>query len=91
MAGRPPTTWEAYAREMGVIIQRHRIEAGLTQEDLAHAAGMTRTHYQQIERGWWKRDQPSNPSIKVIVRLAQVLELTPAELLPDVDRVEWRD
>ena len=76
---------------MGVIIQRHRIEAGLTQEDLAHAAGMTRTHYQQIERGWWKRDQPSNPSIKVIVRLAQVLELTPAELLPDVDRVEWRD
>jgi hypothetical protein len=27
---------------------------------------MTRTHYQQIERGWWKKDAPSNPQIKSI-------------------------
>lgn len=89
MPGRPPTTWESYAREMGVLIQRHRIEAGLTQEDLAHRAGLTRTHYQQIERGWWKRDQPANPSIKVLVRLAQVLGLEPGQLLPPSGSVSW--
>lgn len=35
---------EAYAREMGPPIQRYRIGAGLAQEDLAHHAGLTRTH-----------------------------------------------
>lgn len=90
MAGRPPTTWEAYAREMGVLIQKHRIQAGLTQEDLAHAAGMTRTHYQQVERGWWKRDQPSNPSLKVLVRIAQQLEVPVGRLLPDGSRLQWQ-
>ena len=89
MSGRPPTTWEAYAREMGVLIQKARIEAGLTQEDLAHRAGLTRTHYQQIERGWWKRDQPANPSVKVLVRLAQVLEIQVGSLFPASDHLEW--
>ncbi len=75
---------------MGVLIQKHRIQAGLTQEDLAHAAGMTRTHYQQVERGWWKRDQPSNPSLKVLVRIAQQLEVPVGRLLPDGSRLQWQ-
>lgn len=91
MPGRPPTTWDAYAREMGLLIQKARHDAGLTQEDLAHRAGLTRTHYQQIERGWWKRDQPSNPSIKVLVRLAQVLHVEMQELLPVSKLLEWTD
>ena len=88
---RPPTSWESYARELGVSLQRHRLDAGFTQEDLAHKAGMTRTHYQQIERGWWKKDAPSNPSIRVLVRIAQVLDLEPGELLPPVGRVRWSE
>lgn len=84
-----PKTWETYARELGVLLQRHRIDAGLTQEDLAHKAGMTRTHYQQLERGWWKRDAPSNPSIKILIRLAQVLDVDPGELLPDTKKLGW--
>lgn len=91
MPGRPPTTWDAYAREMGLLIQKARLDAGLTQEDLAHRAGLTRTHYQQIERGWWKRDQPSNPSIKVLVRLAQVLRADVQSLLPDSTSLEWAE
>lgn len=74
---------------MGVLIQKARIEADLTQEDLAHRAGLTRTHYQQIERGWWKRDQPANPSVKVIIRLAQVLDLDPGQLLPVPGDIAW--
>ena len=80
----PPTTWEAYARDLGLELQRLRLAAGLTQEDLAHAAGLTRTHYQQIERGLWKQGKPANPSIKVLVRLAQQLEVEPGALLPRV-------
>lgn len=85
----PPATWEAYARALGVLLQRHRVDAGLTQEQLAHRAGMTRTHYQQLERGWWKKDAPSNPSAKVLVRLAQVLDVEPGDLLPPAGKVRW--
>lgn len=84
-----PTTWEAYARDLGVRLQQLRMERGITQEDLAHRAGLTRTHYQQIERGWWKRDQPANPSLKVLVRLAQVLEVEPGEMFPEIARLTW--
>lgn len=86
-----PTTWPDYARALGVELQRRRIDRGLTQEELAHRAGMTRTHYQQMERGWWKTDMPANPSIKVLARLAQVLGLEPGELLPPVGGVRWEE
>lgn len=67
------------------------MEQGITQEDLAHRAGLTRTHYQQIERGWGKQGQPANPSLKVLSRLAQVLGLETGELLPPIEDVAWRD
>jgi transcriptional regulator with XRE-family HTH domain len=87
----PPSTWETYARELGLELQRQRISAGLTQEDLAHRAGLTRTHYQQIERGLWKPGQPANPSVKVLVRLAQQLQIEPDLLLPPVSALNWDD
>jgi transcriptional regulator with XRE-family HTH domain len=74
---------------LGVALQKARMDRGITQEDLAHRAGLTRTHYQQIERGFWKQGSPSNPSIKVVVRLAQVLEMEPGDLLPAVAVVGW--
>lgn len=86
-----PATWPDYARALGVELQRRRIHSGLTQEELAHRAGLTRTHYQQMERGWWKAGKPANPSIKVLARLAQVLDLEPGELLPPVGAVCWED
>jgi hypothetical protein len=45
-----PSSWAAYAPELGLELQRRRIAAGFTQEDLAHQAGLTRTHYQQIDK-----------------------------------------
>lgn len=86
-----PATWPAYARALGVELQRHRLQRGLSQEALAHKAGMTRTHYQQLERGWWKQDAPSNPSLKMVVRLAQALEISPGELLPSANDLTWSD
>lgn len=84
-----PRTWAEYARELGLELQRRRLSIDLSQEDLAHRAGMTRTHYQQIERGQWKPGQPANPSLRVVVRLCQALGLAPSEVLPDPSRVEW--
>jgi len=87
----PPKSWEEYARALGIELQRQRIARGMTQEDLAHRAGVTRTHYQQIERGWWKQGSPANPSVKVLAKLAQALQIEPGDLLPPVARVGWGD
>lgn len=72
-----------------IELQRQRMAAGVTQEDLAHEAGLTRRHYQQIERRLWKPGQPANPSIKVLVRLCQVLQVEVSVILPKASQVDW--
>ncbi len=85
-----PTSWEAYALEFGLELQRRRHAAGLTQEALAHQAGITRNHYQQLERGYWKPGSPANPSLQTVVRLAQALHASVADLVPGGDEVRWK-
>jgi len=41
-----------------------------------------------LEHGWWKKDMPSNRSVKVSVRIAQVLKMELGELLPPTSSVE---
>lgn len=84
-----PSSWGDYAKALGIELQRQRIAAELTQENLAHKAGLTRTHYQQLERGFWKPGSPSNPSLKLLARLAQALEIEVGALLPPVTGIEW--
>ncbi len=86
-----PSSWEEYAKALGIELQRRRIALNVTQENLAHQAGLTRTHYQQLERGFWKPGSPANPSLKMLVRLAQALQLEVAELLPSGREVQWPD
>jgi transcriptional regulator with XRE-family HTH domain len=52
-----------------------RIAAGISQEELAHRAGIDRTYVSGIERG--KR----NPTITVLARFAEALSTTTATLL----------
>lgn len=52
-----------------------RIAAGISQEELAHRAGIDRTYVSGIERG--KR----NPTITVVARFAEALGTTAANLL----------
>jgi hypothetical protein len=54
-------------------------------------AGLTCTHYQQLERGYWKPGSPANPSSKLLARVAQVLGLEISDLLPSVAALEWDD
>ena len=61
---------EADVRErFGFAVRSHRETLGLTQEDLAEAAGLHRTYLSDVERG------RRNPSLVIIARLAAALGL----------------
>jgi transcriptional regulator with XRE-family HTH domain len=82
-------SWEEYVRNLGHELHRRRIAAGLSQEALAHRAGMTRSHYQQLEKGIWRPGKPANPSLKTLVGLAQVLETEITDLVGTVGIVQF--
>lgn len=79
----PAQSWAAYARELGINIRRERIKQGLTQEQLAYTANISRFSYQQLEKGESRPGTPANPSLKNIMALAQVLKVPLTKLLPD--------
>ena len=62
---------------LGRIVHRHRIRLGISQEDLADQVELDRTYIGGIERGI------RNPTLLVLLRLAVVLGVTPAELLAE--------
>lgn len=64
-----------YLPELGLAIRRARGEAGLSQEALADASGMDRSHMSQVERG--KR----NLSVLSLDKIAKALGKRPSELL----------
>ncbi len=76
-----PEDWDATVRALGVRLQRARHELGMTQEQVAYAAGLTRSHYQQLEKGQSRPGVPANPSLRTIVALASALGLEPGDLL----------
>lgn len=56
-------------------LKRLRAEKGISQEELAHRAGLDRTYISSLER------QVYGASIDVVERLAKVLEVYPSDLL----------
>ena len=56
-------------------LRRLREERQLTQEELAHLAGLTRNYVGMIER------RENSPTVAVLGRLASVLAIDPRELL----------
>jgi transcriptional regulator with XRE-family HTH domain len=63
--------------ELGRRVYELRIAAGLTQEALAHAAGLHWTYVGQVERG------ERNLTYKSLLKLAHGLAAKPADLMPD--------
>jgi transcriptional regulator with XRE-family HTH domain len=59
----------------GENLRRLRAERGMSQEEVAHEAGIDRTYISALERGVY------NASISMIEKLARVLEVEPATLL----------
>ncbi len=71
-----------YARALGITLQRLRLERGLSQERLAHMAGISSYTYQKFEKGESKPGTPMNPRLFTLVAIAQVLGTTIDDLLP---------
>lgn len=78
-------SWRAYARELGVNLQRARLAKGLSQERVAHLAGIAGFTYQKYEKGESRPGTPMNPQLLTLISLSQVLEVPVADLLPDFD------
>lgn len=64
----------------GFVVKDRREELGLTQEDLAEAAGIHRTYLSDVERG------SRNLSLLNIERLGEALRITLAELFRRVEK-----
>lgn len=64
-----------YRRAFGDRVREARERRGFSQEGFAHHVGMDRTYVSGIERG------VRNPTLIVICRIADGLDLHPSELL----------
>ena len=61
----------------GRALKRWRDKRGLTQEQLAHDAGITTSYANQVENG------KKVPTLTVVLKLSLALEILPADLLTD--------
>jgi transcriptional regulator with XRE-family HTH domain len=73
-------------RTFGLLLQRTRHELGMTQEDVAYASGLTRSHYQQLEKGQSRPGVAANPSLLTVTALASTLGIELSELLDALER-----
>ena len=62
-------------RQVGLNVRKFRTRKGWSQEALAYEADYHRTYISGIERGI------RNPTVTVIARLAEVLDVKPGRLL----------
>ncbi|TAL43515.1 MAG: XRE family transcriptional regulator [Salinibacterium sp.] len=75
--------WAKYSAEVGRKLHRLRIAKGMSQEDLAYAAGLSRYTYQKFEKGESRPGEPANPHLRTIAALAGALDTPLAHLLPE--------
>ena len=66
MEGTPAEDGSLILTALGAAIREHRLQAGLTQAELAQRAGIGRPHLNHIEGG------RKNPTVVVLVHLAAV-------------------
>lgn len=69
------TDEDAILQRVGVAIRAARTAAAMSQEGLAHAAEMDRSHMGRIERG------ERNLTLMNLVRIARALNCAPSDLL----------
>jgi transcriptional regulator with XRE-family HTH domain len=74
--------WGEYAQRLATELRRHRHRSGLSQEDVAYRAGMTRYTYQKYEKGESRPGMPANPTMRAMLALSQVLDVPLYSLLP---------
>lgn len=75
--------WQDFVLKLSVQLRRHRLAVGLSQEEVAHRAGLSRFIYRQYESGESRRGTAANPALRSILAIAQVLQVPIGELLPE--------
>lgn len=79
---RADLVWGPFARALGVNLQRARAARGLSQEKVAHRAGIAANTYQRFEKGESRPGTPMNPRLDTLLALCVALEVSLDELLP---------
>lgn len=78
--------WGSYANSFAFRLVQVRRQRGLSQETLAHEAGLHRNQVSNLERARSNREPfISDPQLSTVYRLAAALGVPPAVLLPDVE------
>ena len=74
------------ADALAARLRELRSAKGLSQEAVAHAAGIHRNHYQLLESGLSdrKKQSPANPRLSTLVALCRVYGTTVPDLVVDV-------
>ena len=68
-----------FVRQFGASVRSIREARGISQEALADAAGLHRTHVSLIERGL------RSVRLDTVAQLARALGVQPSELMPSID------
>ncbi len=78
--------------DIGAAVKRLREARGLTQTELAHKAGLSQGYIAKLEPPTqpdaYKSSRQTNPSLAVIAKLAEALNITPEQLLKASRRTE---
>ena len=77
--------WAAYVQELGDQVHDVRMTRGMSQEQVAYAAGLTRYTFQRLERGLGTNASPANPTLFTLVSVAGALDVGVEDLLPARD------
>lgn len=67
-----------FVKEFGQNVRERRTALGLSQEDLAFAAGLHRTAVSHIEQA------TRSSTLETIEKLSRALQVQPAELMPSI-------
>ena len=78
MEKEPDPSWVVYRRALGDRLRLLRVQRRLSQEDLAHRAGIGVSTLRVIEGG-----TPNAPRLGALYRLARVLDVPVHDLLRD--------
>jgi transcriptional regulator with XRE-family HTH domain len=72
---------------LALVLRARREAAGLSQEKVAHRAGISRNYFQALEKGMSdpSRRSPANPSLTVLIDLSHALGISFATLAADVE------
>lgn len=71
---------QAFEHRLGDILRRERLKASLTQERLAHSAGVDRTYVSMLENG------KASPTLETLFRICEAIGVSAAMIVAEIER-----